>query len=149
MSTAKELMTTDLISIDPNDSIEEAISLMLKHRVSGLPVVDASGSLLGIISEFDLLELVWDPKTTRDRVEHYMSNELQTVDQDDDLGAIAEKFQVLSIRRLPVMHEGRLVGILSRHDLLRHIMQARGQFAPVVPRLLTPADSHAQSPAGR
>jgi len=148
MPTVKELMTTDLISVDPDDSIETAIILMLKHGVSGLPVVDSSGRLLGVLSEFDLLELVWDPKTTQDKVHSYMSGEVRTVDEDDDLIAAAERFRVLSVRRLPVMRGGQVVGVISRHDLLREILRARGQIAPVVPRLLTPVDA-SSAPASR
>ena len=148
MPTVKDLMTTDLISVDPDDSIETAISLMLKHGVSGLPVVDSSGHLLGIISEFDLLELVWNPKSSQDKVYNYMSREVHTVDEGDELTAVAEQFRIRSFRRLPVMRGDQLVGIISRHDLLRDIMRARGQIAPVVPRLLTPIDAHTRTPVG-
>ena len=148
MPKVKDLMTTDLISTDPDDSIETAISLMLKHGVSGLPVVDGSGHLLGVVSEFDLLELVWDPKTTKDKVYNYMSREVRTIDEDDDLTAAAERFRILSVRRLPVMRGGRVVGIISRHDLLRNILRARGQIVPVVPRLLTAVDTPVRTPAG-
>ena len=142
MSTAKDLMTVDVISVDPDDSVEEAITLMIKHHVSGLPVVDASGRLLGLISEFDLLDLVWNPTTSRDKVYHHMSRRLHTVRETDGAEALAERFRTLSVRRLPVLRHGRLVGIISRHDLLRHVMQARGQIAPVVPQPLAPAAAY-------
>jgi len=146
MPTVKELMTTDLISVDPDDSVETAISLMLKHGVSGLPVVDRSGRLRGVLSEFDLLDLVSDPQTTRDKIADYMSSELATVEEDDDVTVAAEHFRTQSIRRLPVVRQGQVVGVLSRRDLLRHILQARGQIAPVVPRLLTPLNTDVRMP---
>lgn len=146
MSTAKNLMITDLISVDPDDSVETAISLMLKHGLSGLPVVDTSGRLLGVVSEFDLLELVWDPHTSQDKVYHHMTREVHTVAEDDQLATVAERFRMFSIQRLPVMRGDRLVGMIGRNDLLRHVLQLRGRIAPVVPRLLSPIDTPSQSP---
>ncbi len=140
MAKIKDLMSTDVISVEPDDSVEKAIKLMIKHRLSGLPVTDSTGRLLGLISEFDLLDLVWDPQTGQDRVYQYMTREVKQVDQDAELAAAAESFRTLSIRRLPVTRDGQVVGIISRHDLLRHVMHARGQIAPVVPSLLSPAE---------
>ena len=141
MPTAKDLMTSDLIVVGPDDPIDKAISTMLKYGVSGLPVADSAGRLLGVISEFDLLDLVWDPKTAQDKVYQYMTRDVHTVAEDADLTGMAETFRTMSIRRLPVVRDGIVVGIVSRRDLLRHILQARGHFAPVVPRMLAPADS--------
>jgi len=148
MPKAKDLMTTHLISVDPDDSVETAISLMIKHRVSGLPVTDASGELLGVISEFDLLDLVWDPNTGRDKVHDYMTAEAYSADVEEDIETVAKRFHDLSIRRLPVLEGNRLVGIISRHDLLRYVMHARGKVAPVVPQPLSPISAGFPSPAG-
>ena len=65
MIKVKDVMNTGIVTVDPDDTIEEAMSRMLKLGISGLPVVDVAGQLLGIITEFDLLELVWDPSTSR------------------------------------------------------------------------------------
>lgn len=146
MSSVKQLMTSEVVSVNPDDSIEEAISRMLKHGLSSLPVLDASGHPLGIVSEFDLLELVWNPKTDQDKVYHYMTREVHTVDEGTDLGSVAETFRVLSIRRMPVVRQGRMVGIIAREDLLRHVMRVRGQIPPVVPRPLSPAGPLAPHP---
>ncbi len=140
MAKIKDLMSTGVISVEPDDSVEKAIRLMIKHRLSGLPVTDSTGRLLGLISEFDLLELVWDPQTGQDRVYQYMTREVKQIDQDAELATAAESFRTLSIRRLPVTRDGQVVGIISRHDLLRYVMQARGQVAPVVPSLLSPVE---------
>ena len=141
MPTVKDLMTTDVIFVDPDDSVEKVMSLLLKHRVSGLPVADSAGRLLGLISEFDLLELVWDPTTSQDKVYQYMSRQVHSVSEDADLDALAESFRILAIRRMPVVRDDRLVGIISRHDLLRYVLQARGRVAPVIPRPLYAPDA--------
>jgi len=148
MPKAKDLMTTHLISVHPDDSVETAIAMMIKHRVSGLPVTDASGELLGVVSEFDLLDLIWDPNTSRDKVRDYMTAEAYSASVDEEIEAVAKRFHDLSIRRLPVLDGTRLVGIISRHDLLRYVMHARGKVAPVVPQPLSPIDTGFPSPAG-
>jgi len=148
MPTVKDLMTAGPISVDPDESVEKAILLMLKHGLSGLPVTDTAGRLLGIISEFDLLDLIWDAKTVLDKVYQHMTREVRTAHEDDELTTAAELFRTLSIRRLPVVRDHRLVGILSRGDLLRHVLQTRGQRAPVTPRLLCPSNVPLQNPAG-
>ncbi len=147
MPVAREFMNTDLISVDPCDSVEAAISLMLQHSLSGLPVVDSIGRLLGFISEFDLLELVWDPETRQNKVYHYMTREIQKVDENTSLDDVAERFRILSIRRLPVMRGARIVGMISRSDLLAYVLQARGEAVPVVPCTLSPVSSAMPSPA--
>ena len=63
---------------------------MIRLGISGLPVVDMSGQLLGIITEFDLLDLVWDPNTSKNKVYHYMTRDVRTVDEEDELVDVAE-----------------------------------------------------------
>lgn len=123
MVCAKDLMTTQVISVEPDDPIRKAIDLMLTHRVSGLPVVDDSGQLLGILSEFDVLELVWEGDPGTAEVYHYMSRNVHTIDENADLDTVAERFRTLGVRRLPVVSGEQLVGIISRHDLLDHLCQ--------------------------
>jgi len=127
MYTVKDIMTSELVTVDPDDTIEVAIELMNRHGVSGLPVVDMSGHLVGIITEFDLLEVYWDPATAKNQVYHYMTRDLRKVDEDDEVGAAAELFRMLNVRRLLVMRGETLVGIVSRRNLLRHIQELRRQ----------------------
>lgn len=127
MLKAKDVMTTPVVSVDPDDSIEKTIRLMLDHRVSGLPVIDRSGHLVGIISEYDLLDLAWDSDRADSEVYQYMTCPVHTVEEQDDLGCVAERFRLFGIRRLPVMRGDRVVGIVSRHDLLAHLTKTRAQ----------------------
>ena len=147
MFQAKDVMSTFLFTVDPDDTIETAISLMLKHGLSGLPVLDMTGHLLGIISEFDLLDLVWDPQTNKDKVYHYMTREVHKVDENEDLSAVAELFRILSIRRLPVMQGDKLVGVISRRDLLRYVRKVREQGAAIVPPVSMPLKMPLGGPA--
>jgi CBS domain-containing protein len=125
MPPIKDFMTEDIVSVDPDDTVEEVISLMLEHGISGLPVVDMSGQLVGVVTEFDLLDMVWDPNTDKNKVYHYMTRDVYAVDVDDDFCNIVDLFGRLSVRRLPVMEGDRLVGIVSRRDLLRYDLQQR------------------------
>ncbi len=121
MVRAKDLMTATLVSVDPDDTVESAISLMLAHSVSTLPVIDGSNRLLGIVSEFDLLDLAFGDEKRNRSVFAYMTRQLHTVNEDEPVGTVAETFRLFGVQSLPVMREGRLVGIVSRVDVLRHL----------------------------
>jgi len=128
MSKAKDVMNTNIVAVDPDDTIEKVMSTMIRLGISGLPVVDIAGQLLGIITEFDLLELVWSPNTSKNKVYHYMTRDVRTVNEEDELADVAEMFRTLSIRRVLVMHGDRVAGILSRRDLIWHALKLRGQL---------------------
>ena len=128
MIKAKDIMNADVVTVDPEDMVEEVMRQMTSRSVSGLPVVDMSGQLVGIITEFDLLALVWDPTTGKSKVYHYMTRETQTVDENDELFFVAEKLRKHPVRRLVVMRGERVVGIISRRDLIRHVLRIRGEL---------------------
>ncbi len=128
MFTAKDLMATRVISADPDDTVQQVVSSMLDHALSVLPVVDRSDHLLGIVSEFDLLELINDPNTASNPVRLHMTRDVFKVSENTELSEVVECFHKLLIRRLPVMRGDRLVGIISRRDLFRCVVQARVQL---------------------
>jgi CBS domain-containing protein len=136
MFKAKDLMTTHVITVAPDDTIDHAIALMVRHRISGLPVVDDAGCPLGIISEFDLLELICEGKADQDRIRHYMSRDLFGVSEEDSWVTVADVFRAKRVRRLPVLREGRLVGIITRHDLMHAIRDARHRLSRRLERAL-------------
>ena len=125
MFTAKNIMTTQVVTVDANDTIDEAIQLMVKHRISGLPVVDNDGFPLGIVSEFDLLELICEGHAEDDTVSRYMTSGLFGVTEEDNWVRVADMFREKHVRRLPVLRNGKLVGIVTRHDLVHAIRDAR------------------------
>jgi CBS domain-containing protein len=125
MFKAKDLMTTHLVAVTVDDTIDRAIDLMVKHRISGLPVCDREGRPVGIISEFDLLEVLCEGRTEHDTVFHYMSPDLLSVAEEDSWVMLVDTFRQKRIRRLPVLRDGRLVGIVTRHDLMHAIRDAR------------------------
>lgn len=123
--TAAEIMRTKLITLSPELPIFDAIRVLLKNSISGAPVVDADGKLVGICSELDCLrvlaagEFYADDHGEEGHVADYMSTNFQTVEPHDDIYRLAQFFLTHSVRRLPVMDGDELVGQLSRRDVLR------------------------------
>jgi CBS domain-containing protein len=134
MFKARDLMTTHVVTVELDDTVDHAIALMVRHRISGLPVVDREGHPVGIVSEFDLLELICDGRTDQDLVSHYMSNGLFGVVEEDSWVTVADMFREKHVRRLPVLRDGRLVGIITRHDLMHAIRDARRRIHQQVGR---------------
>ena len=129
MIKVKDVMNTNVVSIDPDDTVEQAMSLMIRLGISGLPVVDMAGRLLGVITEFDLLELVWNPSTPKNKVYHYMTREVRTVNEEDELTDVVDLFHSLPIRRLIVTNGKQVAGIISRRDLIWYVLKLRHQVS--------------------
>lgn len=125
MLTAREIMTKHVVFVDPDSPVEEAIDLMLRHRVSGLPVVSSCGQVLGVVTEYDIIDMVTDPDTERNLVYHFMTRDPEVVEADATVEELAELFHGRSIRRYPVLDNGELVGIISRRELIRFVRDVR------------------------
>ncbi len=138
---AKDIMTTDVITITPSLAVEQIAQLLLSCNISGVPVVDAEDRLIGLVSEGDLLRrreggterqrswwlnLLAGPearardfvKTHGHKAEDVMTREVMTVTPDTPVGEIAELLEKRHIKRVPVVEDGKIVGIVSRANLL-------------------------------
>ena len=124
MLTARAIMTESVITIDQNASIQEAIELLLTQRISGLPVVDKQGLLIGIVTEFALLAIAYDHKVREDTIAQHMTTDLHTVEPDDPVNKVADLCLIHRVKRVPVVEEGRLVGSISRRDVLKALYEA-------------------------
>jgi CBS domain-containing protein len=122
-----EFMDQVVPTIGPDMQIMKAVDYLLRHRVTGVPVVDSDGSLLGIITETDLLKLVTEgiqgQPPTDATVSEYMSTDVVTVPPTMDIYYVAGIFLKNKFRRLPVVEDGKIVGAITRFDLLR-VVQA-------------------------
>jgi len=121
---AKDIMSTKLITVLPDDPIMKVVDLLSKHRISGMPVIDQEGHLAGVISEKDTFKLILQGKFTQalaGKVSDYMSTEVETVSPEDDVFKIANLFYSHSYRRLPVIKDGKVAGLISRRDILKTI----------------------------
>jgi CBS domain-containing protein len=123
MLTAGAIMTTDIVTSRPNVSIEAAIDTLLSEEISGLPVTDDDGRLIGVISEFALLAVVYDRGVKNHTVAQHMTRDVISVDIDDPISRVADLCIVHRVRRVPVLKDGRLVGIISRRDVLRSLIE--------------------------
>ena len=118
----RECMNTKLVTLRREMKIEDAINLLLKNRISGAPVVDEDGKLVGVLSEKDCLRIFANSAynlTPGADVDKYMSTNLTTLTPDVDVFTAAELFMKNPFRRLPIVDEnGVLVGQISRRDIL-------------------------------
>ncbi len=120
-----ECMDAVVPTLGPETQIMKAVDFLLRHRVTGAPVVDSDGSLLGIITETDLLKLVTEGIQGQPPVEatvaEYMTPDVVTVPPTVDIYYVAGIFLNNKFRRLPVVKDGKIVGAITRYDLLRVI----------------------------
>ncbi|MCG8592732.1 MAG: CBS domain-containing protein [Proteobacteria bacterium] len=129
--TARDIMTRTLTTLRPDMPAVDAAELLLKNAISGAPVVDSSGNLLGLLSEFDCLRAVaasdyeMDAHDLAEVVGDLMTRDCHTVSPELDLFGLAHEFVRLHVRRLPVVENGRLLGQVSRRDALRAAVELR------------------------
>ena len=125
---AKDFMARELVTASPEMEAYEAILLLLKHQISGMPVVDEDGKLVGILSERDCLKTLVNAQyyeLPTALVKDLMSTEPVTVNASASILEIADLFLGNKFRRLPVLEDGQLVGQISRRDVLRAIREMR------------------------
>lgn len=151
----RDVMTRNVISVAANETVVNAARIMLQNRISGLPVVDTDGDLVGIVTEGDFLrrgelgterrrpkwlEFLLGPGRMAEeyvhasgrKVEDVMTSEPATVAEDDALGTVVQLMECQCIKRLPVLRDGRIVGIVSRANLMHALVSlARDTAAPV------------------
>lgn len=119
---AYDVMVTKLITLSPEMDVHEAIDLLLKHKISGAPVVGAEKNYLGVFSETCCLNVIaaaaYDSLPTN-RVDAFYDREARTIEESTDLLQIVNLFRTTGARRLPVLSaEGKLVGQVSRRDII-------------------------------
>ena len=115
---AKDIAQFGVATIDKDASVYQAVATMVKRGVSGLPVIDASG-LLGVISEKDVLKLLFDTEFVAGTVGDYMTTGVLTFDEETDLADICKCLIENNFRRVPILHKGKLAGIISRADIIK------------------------------
>jgi predicted transcriptional regulator len=120
--TVDDYMATALYTFLPSDNVTEAARTLMTQRLSGAPVVDDSDKLVGMLSKKDCLKVVYTASYHQDwggRVDEYMSRNVETIEAGTDIIQAADKFVQSRYRRFPIMSNGRMIGQISRQDILR------------------------------
>lgn len=125
MLKAKNVMTKDVVTIKKQNSVYEAVELMIEKQVTGIPVVEDDMTLVGIITEKDVLRLFYaDEEEKSKTVEHFMTRPAVSYHEDESLQSICDFMMVNYFRRVPVIsRKNKLVGIVSRPDILKYILE--------------------------
>ncbi|HEV2186226.1 MAG TPA: CBS domain-containing protein [Stellaceae bacterium] len=153
---AMDVMTTDVITVNPGTTVQDLAKLLAERGISGAPVVDSGGNLIGIVSEGDLLhraeigtahrhrerrrswwldhfaaELARDYVKSHARtVNDIMTRDVMSVTEDTDLGEVAALLEVKRIKRVPVVRDAKVIGIISRANLVRALGATKGAPPP-------------------
>jgi CBS domain-containing protein len=116
-------MSQPVVSIGSEQTVAEAIQVLTRQHTGSLPVTDVGGHIVGMISEMELLDVAFDRDIKNALVSEFMSHEVQVVQSDEPLSQAAQSFALFSFRRLPVVENGKLVGIVSRRDLMNYALR--------------------------
>ncbi len=112
---AEDVMTTKVITVTEHSTKQQAARLLAQHRISGLPVVNADNVVVGVVTEYDVIS------KEGQTVGEIMTRGVISVTPDTDLEEVGQLLVHERIKRLPVLDQGRLVGIVSRADLVREV----------------------------
>ena len=115
---ASDIMTRKVCTIHPEASAQEAAQILSRHRIRGLPVVNADDKIIGMVTEADIIS-----KVDRDGllVSDIMTNEVISIQEDTPVGDIAMLLTERKIKRVPVVRQDKLVGIVSRGDIVHAV----------------------------
>lgn len=122
--TARDVMNKRVTAATPRAIGRDLALQLLSGMYSGLPVVDATGKVIGVVTEFDLLKAVQDGKDMQTvRAEEIMGRPPVCVEEDEPLDAVIAKMTTHHIIRVPVVRNGKLVGVIARADILSRLLE--------------------------
>lgn len=145
---AKEIMTSPVVTVTPQTPVQDAVRLMLEHHISGLPVINETGELVGIVTEADLLLKEAQPKPEQPVVDWFgrwlwlerwlsgyrkvkgrivgevMTHNVVTADEETPVHNLASRMMRFQVNRLPIVRGGQLVGIVTRADILKVFLRS-------------------------
>ena len=122
--TASDYMTTNVITFKADQEITDVTETIIERKISGAPVVNNEEEIIGIITEKDCLRVIYDEKyhnlfPNQGKVTNYMSKKVVTVDYNIKINELASLFMKSNFRRYPVLKNGKMVGVISRRDVLK------------------------------
>lgn len=149
---AKDIMTREVITVGPEEKVEKVAQILVKHKISGIPVVDADKHVLGIVTEkdlmikaselkvpfyitlFDSIIFLDNPIRFNNNVKKYTASEVKdamtkrvvVADENTPVSEVVELMQKKRINRIPIVRHDKLVGIITRNDVLKSLVQDNG-----------------------
>ena len=127
--TAREIMTENVITVREDIVLTKVIKLLLRWHISGVPVVDEEGKLVGIITEHDVVNFMLSGDAADTRAREVMTKQVETYSPDTLIVEIINHFAARRIRRVPVVENGVIVGIISRRDIIRELDRIYSRLA--------------------
>ena len=126
--TARDIMTQTVITGNEDMLLTDVIKLLLRWHISGIPIVDDDSKIIGIITEHDVVNFVISGNAADTRAREVMSTILTVFSPDTLLADIVNQFAAGRIRRVPIVEDGKVIGIISRRDIIREMDQIYSQF---------------------
>lgn len=126
--SVKDYMTANLVTFSPDTDVLVAIQELLEHGISGAPVVDSHGNMVGMLSEKDCLKVALNAGYNEymgGTISEFMTPSVTTVEAEASVLEVAKRFVDTPFKRFPVVHDNRLVGQISRRDVLKAIQALR------------------------
>ena len=120
---AADIMTTNVITAKKDMVLTEVIGLLLRWHISALPIVDDEDKMVGIVSEIDLVNLTFDGNAADTIVEEVMVRNIVSFSPNTELADLVQSFSKRHLRRVPIIDKGKVVGIVSRRDILREMLR--------------------------
>lgn len=120
---AADIMTTNVITAKKDMVLTDVIGLLLRWHISAMPVVDEDDKMVGIVSEIDLVNLTFDGNARDTKVEEVMVTNIVSFSPDTKLADLVQTFSKRHLRRVPIVDKGKVVGIVSRRDILRELLR--------------------------
>ncbi len=118
----RDFMTTDVVTVTPEADIQQAIKILLERQISGMPVLGGNGEMVGFLAVKDCLKVAYSASYHQEPagpVSQFMSTDVVTIEPGTDIVEAADMFLKSRYRRFPVVADGRLVGLISRYDILK------------------------------
>jgi CBS domain-containing protein len=119
---AKDIMNTNVITISQNETLGEAIKKLVQNKISGMPVLDDSKKMVGIISEKDILNFAFCGHLKDTKVSEAMSTKVVSYTPDSLIDSITLAISQKHFRRVPIVKNNIVVGIISRRDIIRYVL---------------------------
>ena len=129
MVCAKDIMSTEIITITEDATMKDVIKILVRRGITGLPVVSDDMELLGMVTEKDVLKALYNRDVQVNSVADLMTGDIVSFDENDDLIKVFKGLVENNFRRVPILSQGKLVGVISRTDIIKFLSKSAARPA--------------------